>query len=464
MDKGILERFLIVFGFDDREVTSGAKRVNSVFENLSKTITGLFAGYTLANAFNRMTYGFAEVNTQIMQSTELLGLNAGETQALGNALTRFGGNTESAISSLRSLNTQLEESKRGQGALVEVSKRYGLSFSPFASANDTLISLSKQMGRFSTQQRLVIAQQLGLDDSLTRAFADGGKRLEVLIKKQKELGTITQEDIDITNEFNDANYDLKDTFNALMRDFARVVLPAFTRLVELFTGFIEWVRKHKQLVIMFFSGLAIAMAPILVLLTQMAIKSVLAFAPFYAIIAVVTAISLIVEDIYGYFMGWDSVTGDLLSSFSSDWAKVTQEWSKGWENFKKDINEVTEKAKDIFESFKSIGSAIIEFLTKPFEAFYKGFSGWVDSLKNVGNTISGWFGGGDIKANIPDHTQVPMVPPQASLTNNNQQSNINVNNNFNQTISTATPKQFADTTNSQIVSSITDIRQQNGAL
>lgn len=468
MDKGILERFLIVFGFDDREVTSGAKRVNSVFENLSKTITGLFAGYTLANAFNRMTYGFAEVNTQIMQSTELLGLNAGETQALGNALTRFGGNTESAISSLRSLNTQLEESKRGQGALVEVSKRYGLSFSPFASANDTLISLSKQMGRFSTQQRLVIAQQLGLDDSLTRAFADGGKRLEVLIKKQKELGTITEEDAKITNEFNDANSDLKDTFNALMRDFARVVLPAFTRLVELFSNFIEWVRKHKQLVIIFFTGLLIAMSPILIVLAKMAIASALAFAPFYAILGTLAVVSLIIEDIYGYFMGWDSVTGDLVKQFPILGAilepirGIAVGFTEAFEKAVKWLKDPTWEG--FIDIIKTIGNTILNFLTKPFEAFYKGFSGWVDSLKNVGNTISGWFGGGDIKANIPDHTQVPMVPPQASLTNNNQQSNINVNNNFNQTISTATPKQFADTTNSQIVSSITDIRQQNGAL
>ena len=59
--------------------------------------------------------------------------------------------------------------------------------------------------------------------------------------------------------------------------------------------------------------------------------------------------------------------------------------------------------------------------------------------------------------------QAPAVPYQAS-TMNNQANNYNVNNNFNQNISTATPTQFANQTNAQIADSIYNIRQQNGAL
>lgn len=462
----ILEEFKIVFGFDDKPLQEGIKKTENSLNGLGKLFGAITASFISFQGLKALTIEYADFNVKLNESTSLLGLNTAEVSALGGALERFGGNTDSAISSLKSLNSSLEESKRGQGSLVEVSRKYGLSFSPYASATNTLKSLSKQMGKFSDQQRVVIAQQLGLDDSLVRAFKDGGVELEKQIERQKKWGTATEEDIKISKAFNNAQLDLKDIFGALTRDFARVILPSFTKLVELFSSFIEWVRQHKQLVIIFFAGLLLALSPILIILGKMAIASVLAFAPFYAVLAVLAVISLVVEDIYGYFMGWDSVTGDLLSTFSSDWAKVVEEWSNGWEIFKKDINDVIEKGKSIFDSFKAIGEGIINFLSKPFDEFAKKFDSWTNNIKNIGSTIKDWFGFGDIEANqnmtvIP---QAPTVPYQNSVVNKQQSNQYNVNNNFNQNISTATPKQFADNTNSQIVSSITDIRQQNGAL
>lgn len=124
---------------------------------------------------------------------------------------------------------------------------------------------------------------------------------------------------------------------------------------------------------------------------------------------------------------------------------------------------------------KTIGKAVTDFLFIPFEAFINGFTGWMDDFRNIGGTISSWFSGegANINQNIIASTQglqasqvplAPQVPLLNSTTNNQSGSNYNINNNFNQNINTATPKQFADSTNSQIVNSITDIRQQNGAL
>lgn len=475
----ILEEFKIVFSLDDKQIEAGTKKVEGLFKELSKTITGLFAGYTAISIVNQMTFGFADFNNKLDDSTSLLELNNAEVSALGGALERFGGNIDSAISSLRNLSNHLEEAKKGSGALIEVSRRYGVSFNPFASANDTLISLSKQMGRFSAQQRLVIAQQLGLDDSLTRAFADGGKELEKQIARQKKLGVVTEEDTKISKEFNNAQLDLKDIFGALMRDFSRVILPGFTKLIELFSKFIEWVRDHKQLVISFFVLLAIAATPVLVLLGKMAIASAMAFAPIYAVVGIVTALSLVVEDIYYYFMGWDSVTGDLINKFPII-ASIVEPLRGLFLGIADGLEKAINWLKDptwlgFLDVIKTIGKAVTDFLFIPFEAFINGFTGWMDDFRNIGGTISSWFSGegANINQNIIASTQglqasqvplAPQVPLLNSTTNNQSGSNYNINNNFNQNINTATPKQFADSTNSQIVNSITDIRQQNGAL
>lgn len=460
----ILEEFKIVFGFDDKPLQDGIKKTQNSLAGLGKVFGSIMASFVSFQALKAITVDYVNFNVELGKSTSLLGLNVEEVSALGGALERFGGNTDSAITSIKSLSGHLEQAKRGQGALIEVSRKYGLRVDPFASATDTLKSLGGQMGRFTHQQRLAISQQLGLDESLTRAFADGGKELGKYIQKQKELGTTTQEDIDLSNKFSNAQLDLKDVFGALTRDFARVILPAFTKLVELFSSFIEWVRNHKQLVIIFFTGILIAMSPILIMLAKIAIASLAAFAPFFIIGAVIAGVSLIIEDIYGYFMGWDSVTGDLVKQFPvlgmileplrpivkgiSDTFEAIVDWLKNpsWESFG--------------NIFVTAGTAIKDFLLKPFEAFTKMFEGWWESTKNIGGTIAGWFGFGGNSTQPP---QAPAVPYQAS-TMNNQANNYNVNNNFNQNISTATPTQFANQTNSQITDSIYNIRQQNGAL
>lgn len=547
----ILEEFKIVFGFDDKPLQEGIKKTENSLNGLGKLFGAITASFISFQGLKALTVEYADFNVKLNESTSLLGLNAEEVSALGGALERFGGNTDSAISSLKSLNSSLEESKRGQGALVEVSRKYGLSFSPYASATDTLKSLSKQMGRFSDQQRVVIAQQLGLDDSLVRAFKDGGVELEKQIERQKKWGTATEEDVKISKAFNNAQLDLKDIFGALTREFARVILPSFTKLVELFSSFIEWVRQHKQLVIIFFTALLVAMTPVLIMLGKIALASVLAFKPFYASLAIIAGVSLIIEDIYGYFMGWDSVTGDLVNKFPT--LGILLEGIRPIvlgiaETFEKIVEWLKDPTLEKFgDIFKTAGNTLLEFLIKPFEAFKNMFSGWWDSAKDIGSSIAGWFksdnkkeglsipespeekevkeklanNNKDIKENIPkeganekevkekiinNNNEIkefskiesknekevkekliennknikeninitvkneksipnpPQMPYQNSVVNKQQSNQYNVNNNFNQNISTATPKQFADNTNSQIVSSITDIRQQNGAL
>ena len=341
------------------------------------------------------------------------------------------------------------------------------------------------MGRFTTQQRLAISQQLGLDDSITRAFGDP-ERLAKHIARMKELGSATDEDVKISDDFNDSITYLKQLFNALARDFARVVLPMFTKLLDIFTKFIEWVRKHKQLVVIFFTALAVAMAPVLLLLGKIAIASLIAFAPLLIAFAKIAIVSLILEDIYGYFMGWDSVTGDLVKKFPvlgmlleplrpivkaiSDTFGAIVDWLKDptFENFGKIFDNILNIVEEIiiaisvgiYNAIGAIGTAIVELGKSILEWFTKPIDGAVESLKGMFSSAKNFLGfGGD--ENVP---QAPTVPLQASATTQNQANDYNVNNNFNQNISSATPKAFADQTNSQITNSINFQRQNQGAL
>lgn len=461
----IIEQYKIVFGIDSKPLEQGVKKAESTFQSFAKVVTGVFASVTVFQSIKSMTTDFANMTVELNNNAQMIGVTAGELQTLGNAFEYFGGNVESTSSSIKALSGHMEQAKRGQGALIEVSRRYGISINPYASATDSLMSLSKQMGRFTTQQRVAIGQQLGLDDAMIRAFADGGKSLEKQIERQKKWGTTTEEDTKIATEFADTQLDLKFIFQSLTRDLARVILPLFTKLVDIFGKFIEWVKENKTFVVTFFAILAVAMLPIIIGFGKMAISSALAFAPLYGIIAVVTAIALVVEDIFGYFMGWDSVTGDLANKFPifksilEGLRPLVEGLVKTWESIVSYVSDPSWQG--LYDIIKNLGTALLDFFIQPFEKFFGMFNSWWESTKSIGSSIAGWFGG-DTKA-TPNVSQIPEVPQQSSVVNS-KQNNINVNNNFNQNITTATPKQFADSTNQNIIGSINNQRQISGAL
>ena len=466
----ILQQFKIVLGLDDKPLQQGIQKSENSLKSFGKVFGGLMASYFSYEIFKGAILGFAEFNTKLAQSIELTGGSVENISAMGNALKRFGGDTQSVISSMESLNSSLQEAKFVGGALVEVSKKYGLAFSPFANAEDTLQCLAFQMSNYNRETRVAIGRTLGLDDSLIRAFADGGKELENLIKKQKQLGVITQEDIKVSKQFNNAWLDLKDMFSALMRDISRVVLPIFTKLFSVFYDFMEMIRTHKQVVIGFFVALGVALTPILLTFGKMAIASVAAFAPIYAVVAVITTISVITEDIYYYFKGWDSVTGKLVEKFPvlASVLEVVKPLVVGiFDTFGAIVGFLKDPSWDNFANiFKTAGKALVDFsenikkvFTSLMEEMGKLFSSFLDTINPLN-----WFGGNEIKATVSQVPIVPQVPMQSSTINTaNNSANYNINNNFNQNITGANSQQVANDTNKLIINSINQQSQQFGA-
>ncbi|WP_291952718.1 hypothetical protein [Campylobacter sp.] len=512
----IIKQFKIVFGLDSKPLDNGLKQSENNLKSFGKVFGGIVSTYFTYSIFKDVIKGFAEFNSQLNNSLALTGGNISNVYAMGNALKRFGGNTQDVISSMDSLNTAMQEAKFGGGALIEVAKKYGVWVDTSKGSEKALLSLSKQMGKMDRQTRVTIGRQLGLSDSMIRAFSDGGKSLEKLIQKQKDLGTITEDDVKISDNFNNAILDLKDMFSVLTREIARLFLPIITKVVELFTKFIDFVRKHKQLVIAFFAALAIALSPFLVVLGKMAIASVAAFAPFYAIIAVITAIAIVFEDLYYYFNGWNSATGELVKKFPvlkyiieplrplvlgiyEIFSKIIDFLKEpSWENFKnmlksignllinvikmpfegisKIVDYLLEKfpslsillkpLKIIVDSIKDVFESILDIINNfSFDGLKNQLTSLKDSISDIGGNIiekinpMNWFSGDDDKK--IQTLQTPAIPDQNI---SNSSSVYNINNNINQNISSATPVQLANRTNEALINSINAQRQQRGAL
>ena len=322
----VLDELVIAFSSDNDELKKGLKEgeravsqfaddAKNKFNEVGKAIQTAFKAYFSFTALKNLTFDFAKQTNELADKAELVGAKAGDVEMLGNALSRFGGNADDAVGAMKSLNNAMVQLRTGGGAFVEVAQKFGIWVKPTKDGNEALLQVGKQLSKLSLKNRIAAAQQLGLSDSLVRAFADGGEELTRLLERQKELGAVTEADVAASKRFNGAWLDLQDTFGAVRRDMARLLLPIATKIIDAITGFVDYLRKHKILVVAFFTALAIAMAPVLKSLTLMAIKTLILAAPFIKLTAIITAIVLIFEDLYYYFKGWDSTTGDLVKKF-----------------------------------------------------------------------------------------------------------------------------------------------------
>ena len=380
----VLKQFTIAFGLNNTALKNGLKDSENALSSFADTAKRLLGAWVSYEFFKNAISNFSEYTTQLSNASAITGASIQSINALGGALKRFGGNAESAINAIKSINQHLHEAKFGGGALMDIAKKYGVVISKGATAEQTILSLAKQMGRYDRQTRIAIASQLGLDEAMIRAFADGGQELEQLINKQKELNIIDPRDEKIAQKFSYALLDLKDIFTALMRDFARVILPSFTKLLNLFTSFVEFLRKHKIFVTAFFAGILVALTPILLTLGKMAIASSLAFAPFYAIGAIIASVALVFEDLLYYFQGYDSVTGNLVKKFPllAPLIEPLRAIVLGiYDTFKSIYTLITEPSWDnLTNVFKSVGNVIKSLIEIPIKAIKNIIDGLIEKF------------------------------------------------------------------------------------
>lgn len=388
----ILREFKISIGLDSSPLNKGISGAESSLKRFATLAGSALTTLASLSALKGAISGFTELADKIGHASKMFGFSTSEAHALGNALKRFGGNTDSAINTLKSLSGALQEAKWGQGALIEMGRKYGVFFvkqnGQMMEAEELLHSLGKQMRGMDKLQQIEIGKKLGLDDSVILALQDGGVELEKLIKRQKQLGVITSKDYKIAQAFGNSWEELKEVFKASGFMIVRSILPVFQKLTKFLTSIFLALKKHRAFVVSLFVAMGLAMTPILLMLGKMAIASAVAFAPFFAVTGIITLIALALEDLYVYFKGGDSLVGQ----FAEKWKplKTFLEFLKGgFEDLSRVFEEFMGFLKNpTWESFlnfaKDFGETTLKYLRMPFDVVW-------ELMKNFGNYLSGFF-------------------------------------------------------------------------
>lgn len=377
------------------------KTVNKV-EGSFKTLLTRVAGFALAYlSIRSVTSSISDVvhfNDALGELSETLGVSVEELSVWGNAVQKNGGTAEGFQNTIKGLTGSLTAfATKGKSLIQPFFAELGIRMTDAKGKArevfDILPELANKFQGLSKSESFGIGQKLGLDEGTIRLLQKGGKELDQIIKRQKELGVVTKQDAEIAAKFNDQWDDTAHAFRTLYTQVASAILPGLTKVFNLIEKGVTFTKDNKDVIVGALVGIgAILTYTVLPALIRIGVASLVAFAPFYLIggmiLGVVAAMALLYDDLKQYFAGNKSVIGSLIERFpalegglqkTADVLRTIRDVVvsigrfflqaftdplAAWDTLKNSISAGISKITGLFPALKELGSSITDYFKK----------------------------------------------------------------------------------------------------
>lgn len=395
----LIETFLYVWTSDTKGFVDGQKKVDKGVDDTNKKLSeqdealkktgenflalagkvaGLVAAFASWQAVKAAAVQAADDTSALATQARGMYISADELRTWQGAVVSAGGSAEGLNSTIKMLS---ERTRDPLGALERVADRFkGLT--------------DRQADR--------LGKALGIDESLVRVLQEGTEALQARIERQKKLGQVTQEQIDIANKYKLTMADTNVIYDDVKRRIMTVVLPAMIEWERMMQNFVMWLRDNSGFVITFFSSIgAIIMARVLPAIIAMGVQWLRTSMMFLAsplgiaiaaVVALSAAIALVVDDIMAFEEGGKSLIGDIAARWPIigvivhnivDALKMLWEIGRAVFQYLKDV---------IYEPGKALDN-LKERLDTVFNAMSERFPVMGGLVKGFANIIGDFIGG-----------------------------------------------------------------------
>ena len=374
-----LKNYVIGVGIRDNNFTAGLKNMGGQLRTFVSQMGIMLGAGSLGMAFKK----FIDTGTDISNFSSLTGIAEQDITALGGALEQFGGNVDSAKSSLQALQQGLSQAEWGQGQLLETAALYGVELynqdGSLKNAQQLLMGLADDFQHLTKAQQFTLGSQLGLDESTILLLQQGKANIKALLEEQQKMGVMNAGQALEAKKFSIEWTKLKQSLGSLGRSIAVDIMPPVIDFVKQLGKAVDWVRSLDTYTIMLAASFGVVGYAIKNLQSIMTIfsKSFLkANLPLLALITGLTILFLLVEDIVGYFNGKESLFGKFLEN----------------ERVKKVISDIQNAfawVKDLINnfSFDKLFDGFLSFAKGLKDAFGDALA-WVwETLKAIGSNI-----------------------------------------------------------------------------
>ena len=195
--------------------------VTHSFDNVLKSALKVFAGFASFSAILSGANGAIASIREVGHAARELNVDVSTLDAWGSAVERLGGSASGFQSSLESLSQHF-------GTTNDIALR-------------ALPKLADTFSRLNSVQARNYGKSLGLDQSTILFLQQGRREVEATITQQRQLGTVTREQVEVTNKFDNALLSLSRVFQSLQRE---AILPALPLLTKTF----DYLVRHKDLI------------------------------------------------------------------------------------------------------------------------------------------------------------------------------------------------------------------------
>lgn len=298
-----------------------AEKAHESLRDTLKEVTGMFVAFATFESIREHIMEAAEFSEKMGKLAGAIGVNVEELSAWSDAVKATGGSVEGFQDSIKTLTASFSDfATKGHSRAAPFFKALHIAMvDAHGKARDVLQVLPELADKFqqlSRNESFGMGRKMGFDEHTIMLLQSGRAAVEAMIKRQKELGVVTEEDSEIAEKYNKQYADTAHAFRSIYIAIGTTILPALTSLLKEFEHLAVWTRKHSDFIV---GGLMSIATAISYYIIPALVESVLAFSPFLLIGAVIAGIGFafaaLYEDIQAFRHGHKSLIGEMLEKW-----------------------------------------------------------------------------------------------------------------------------------------------------
>lgn len=219
------------------------------FDEVAAALGKMGASLVTVGAVTQAFMGSFEKNVSIGRTSQLLGENAKDLDAWGNAIKRVGGDSSQFIGSIQNIQSELAKFHLGQGGQQTVQALAQLGVATNGKGSEFLLSISDQLKKvrdnFGELEAKSFAERLGLNDDAYFFLTKSREEIEKIVAEGKKQSGVTDEATESAKRLNDEFGKLKGNITGAADEMFVKIAPAIEYLIKLFDIFISKQRDSK---------------------------------------------------------------------------------------------------------------------------------------------------------------------------------------------------------------------------
>ena len=392
---------------------------------------------------------------------------------------KFADSIGDSFEAIQELEFAVQRSGGSIGELRGDLDRLVTTFAGFGAPSEILDQLATQFEGLSARQAKFYGQQLGLSESTIRLLRNGRDGLRALRMEARELGGILPPDAaQRAAEYQDELLNVQTALNGLTRGIKLRLLPTFsasfreiTKFIKAnrefialnleqivagisqgFSGFLDNIKAVGNFIIGLlpdtsalsgeFDTLGFTADLVEKGLTALVAVLVILKAPLLFALAKFIALGLIIDDLITYFRGGESVIGNFIEIFKTEFPFIAEIVGTVFDKVVAFVETAFERIKGVFNAFaeggileglKAAGQLIIDYYVGLFDnmlTIIQGFAGKIGdtiagSVRGALGSVGSFFGFGEEGSAGGMGFRAQVAAPSAALTPGNVSSVTN---------------------------------------